>query len=86
MAQDTLLHEKTLVVISTTDSGHITFLLFTQNIRSYLCGRMFLIGSLKLGFIIHFNDFLTSSGWVGDIQFHLNSQQPRRLHNRRAGT
>lgn len=35
MTQDALLHEKTLFVTPTTDSDHITFPLFTQNISSY---------------------------------------------------
>ena len=68
MGQDTLFHGKTLFVIATTDSDHVTLPLFTQGIGSHFRGHALLIEGPKLAFIVHFDEFLAAGGWEGDIQ------------------
>lgn len=68
VGQDVLLREKAnkqannLFVIPTTDLDHTAPSLFTQSIRNNLCVHGFVRCPLQ---------FLTTSGWEGDIQFHL---------------
>jgi hypothetical protein len=73
MGQDTLLHGKTLFVIPTTDSDHITLPFFTQSVSSNFSGHLLLTESMKFVLTIHFNEFLTASSWEGDIQLHLGT-------------
>lgn len=61
------------IAIPTTDSGHITLLLFTQSISSCFCDHVILIECTKLALIVHFKEFLTADGCEGDIQFHLDN-------------
>jgi hypothetical protein len=73
MSQDTLLHRKTLFVIPTTDSDHITLPFFTHSISSNFGGYLHLTESTTFALIIHFNEFLTASGWEGDIELHIGA-------------
>ena len=68
--QDTLLHGETLFVVPTTDSNHVTLPFFPQSVSSNFCDHMLLIKSTKFAFIMHFNEFLTASGWERDVQLH----------------
>ncbi|KAL0614754.1 hypothetical protein AAY473_015203 [Plecturocebus cupreus] len=77
MGPDILLHGKTLFVIPTTDSDHITLPFFTQSISSNFCGHMLLVKSMKCVFIVHFSEFLAASGWE-DVQLHLEASEPLR--------
>jgi hypothetical protein len=74
MGQDTLLHGKTLFVIPTTDSDHITLPFFTQSVSSNFGGHPLLIESTKFALIVHFNEFLTASGREGDIQLRFKRE------------
>lgn len=65
MGPDILLRGTALFVLPTTGSDHEALPLFTLRIRSYFCAL--LMGSAKLAFIIHFQEFLTAGGWEGDI-------------------
>ena len=73
MGQDTLLHGETLFVVPTTDLNHVTLPLFPQSVSSNFCGHTLLIKSTKYAFIIHFDEFLTASGWERDVQLHLEA-------------
>ena len=61
---------ETLFVVPTNDFDHITLPFFTQSISSNFCGHTLLIKGTKFAFIVHFSEFLASSGWERDIQFH----------------
>lgn len=50
---------KSLFVFPSTDSYHITLLVFSQSVGSYINGYALLIGSPHFEFTIHFNEFLT---------------------------
>lgn len=44
----------------------------SPSVSSNFCGHM-LLKVMKFAFIIHFDDFLTASGWGRDVQFHLEA-------------
>lgn len=70
--KDTLPLGKSLFVITNTDCDHITFLL-SPSISSYDYGHVLLRESVKISFVLHFNAFLTTNGWEGDIKRHLDT-------------
>lgn len=68
VAQDSLLYGKALLCSHCGFGSHLS----TQSISSYFCGHVLLVESVGFVFI-HFNEFLTASGWEGNIQLHLDA-------------
>jgi len=70
IAQDTLLHGETLLVVSSADAHNVALPLISKRLCRHLMGHTLVIESSQLVLIINFDELLAAHSWITYIQLH----------------